>query len=394
MVTLKLIYLIALAVVLFIPRDPLVLGLLLGIHVLLWLGGGLSARKLWGTIRRLRWFLLIICLSYAFISTPDSRWYLLPVGPWELKINLAGLHTAVLMCARVLTLVIASAWVRSTSPPNSFAGALRRIGIPQTVAIGVDTTLDMLADSDGQSRGKGGGRGRGGGQGGKRGKKKRPGALTFARLRQGDLSPFTKLVDRKFDAARSRIATTHPDLSDQRVHDITVVLTVGLVVMGLKILQVMPGLPIAPGHKNVLIVPLLLFAARATHMKFGATAAGLTTGIVSFLLGYGKFGVLEISHFVVPGLLADLLMPFALARGRFGQILQYALIGAVLGLGRFAANFLVIVLAGAPWTAFLIYLPMLISQVGFGALSCLVSPVVVNRGANFHDKQNSRESTE
>ena len=61
------------------------------------------------------------------------------------------------------------------------------------------------------------------------------------------------------------------------------------------------------------------------------------------------------------------------------QIVQYAAIGAVLGFGRFAANLLVIVLAGAPQIAFVLFLPALISQVSFGALSCFVSVVIVNR---------------
>ncbi|MBT8137892.1 MAG: energy-coupling factor transporter transmembrane protein EcfT [Gammaproteobacteria bacterium] len=388
--TLKIIYLIALAVALFIPRDPLVLALLLGAHVLLWLMSGLSVSGLWRAVRRLRWFILVIFVSYAFISTAEPDWYRFTIGPWQPAINLAGLQLAALMSIRVLIMVITSAWVRETSPKGAFVVAMRHIGIPQTVAVGVDATLDMVSSGGGRGDGSGGGK-----------RRKKTASLSFASIRSGDLSSFTRLLDQKFAAARQRIGASYPELPERRIHDITVVLTVGLVVMGLKVLQVMPGLPVAPGHKNLLIVPLLLFAARATHMPLGATAAGLTTGIVSFLLGYGKFGVLEISHFVVPGLLADLLMPLARARSRPGQLVQYAAIGAVLGLGRFAANFLVIVLAGAPWTAFVIYLPMLFSQIGFGALSCLVSPLVVDRGlpdaapGDKHiENRHSGESTE
>ena len=116
-----------------------------------------------------------------------------------------------------------------------------------------------------------------------------------------------------------------------------------------------------------------------TYMRWGGSTAGLAVGIVSFMLGYGKYGILEIAHFVVPGVLADILMPLAHARSRGMQIVQYAAIGAVLGFGRFAANLLVIVLAGAPQIAFVLFLPALISQVSFGALSCFVSLVIVNR---------------
>jgi len=123
----------------------------------------------------------------------------------------------------------------------------------------------------------------------------------------------------------------------------------------------------------LLIVPLFLFAAHATMMRFGGYAAGTAVGIVSFKMGYGKFGILEIAHFAVPGLLADLLMPLAVAQGRGARLVQYALIGVALGLGRFTANLLVIFLAGAPQLAFVLFAPMLASQVIFGGLSCFVS---------------------
>jgi len=144
--------------------------------------------------------------------------------------------------------------------------------------------------------------------------------------------------------------------------------------MGTKLIQVLPGLPIAPGHKNVLIVPLLLLAAGLTQMRFGGLWTGLTVGVVSVLSGYGQYGVLEISHFAVPGLMADVLLPLVRPHGRkWWRLAQFALIGAAMGAGRFAANFLVILLAGAPEIAFVLYLPMFVSQVSFGAISAFVS---------------------
>ena len=149
--------------------------------------------------------------------------------------------------------------------------------------------------------------------------------------------------------------------------------------MGLKALQVLPGLPVAPGHKNLLIVPFFLLASALTHGRFGGLWTGLTTGLVSVMLGYGKYGILEVAHFAVPGLMADLLLPLTHRRGpRWLRLGEFAVVGALMGAGRFAANFLVIVLAGAPWTAFVIYLPMLGSQVAFGAISALVAVVVLD----------------
>ena len=208
-----------------------------------------------------------------------------------------------------------------------------------------------------------------------------------ADIRAGRLAAVDELLQRTFRQSRQWLAERYPDLPHERLHDLTVILGISLTVMGLKVLQVLPGIPIASGHKNILIVPLLLFAANATHMRFGALAAGTATGIVSFLMGYGKFGILEIAHFAVPGLLADLLMPLARATSRGGKLFQFALMGAAIGMARFAANFLVIVLAGAPQLAFVLFLPMLASQLIFGTLSCFVSLLLVHRqltGANEH----------
>ena len=324
-------------------------------------------------------FFLLIFVAYAFVSTgqDDDRWL---QGPYGLAVNLSGLSLALIMCLRVLTLVLASAWVQRTSEPGALVEALARLRVPRSVALTVDATLALIGGAGKRGDGKGGGarRKRDEQKDGPRGDADAP-QLTFAQIRHGDLSYFTALIDRQLKRARGFLGERHPDLGERPLHDLTVVLTVSVAIMSLKLLQVMPGLPIAPGHKNILVVPLFLFASRMTHMRWGGSTAGLAVGIVSFMLGYGKYGILEIAHFVVPGVLADILMPLAHARSRGMQIVQYAAIGAVLGFGRFAANLLVIVLAGAPQLAFVLFLPMLISQVSFGTLSCFVSLVIVNR---------------
>lgn len=347
---------------------------LFALQLLLWITSALPAAGLWTAIRRLRLFFLIIVASYAFVGTgnPGSdQWYRLPAGPWVIEINLAGIQLALLMCLRVITLVVASSWVRLSSPQGTFVRGLRAIGLPELAALGIDATLGNLG---------GAGKGRGDGSGG--GRKRRDasqqsddGSLTFAQIRSGDITMVTDWFARHFRKARRELADQYQELPPRMIHDLTVVLSVSLAIMSLKLLQIMPGLPIAPGHKNVLVLPLLLFAARATHGRFGATTTSLVAGIVSFMLGYGKYGILELAHFLVPGVLADVLTPLARASSRSGRLLQFIVIGAILGLGRFAANFLIIVLAGAPQLAFVLYVPMLVSQVIFGATSGFVSLV-------------------
>jgi|SRR5690606_6634381 len=367
----KLLYLLALTGVMFFVHTPVALIALVALQVMLWLLAGLELHGLWRTVWRLRLFFILIALSYAFLPTGagGDRWLNIPLAAVDIPVNLDGLMLAAVMCLRVLALVIASGWVQRTLPPGGLTVALQQLRVPRSLAIVVDASLYMIGDG-GQRPRSGGGKGTGQGR-------MKQAQLRFAQIRRGDLSFIHDLVNRSFGRAEKHMRGRYPDLPDHLLHDLSIALAISLAILGLKLIQVLPGLPIASGHKNLLIVPLLLFAARTTHMRFGGLLAGTGVGVVSFLLGYGKYGVLEIAHFAVPGLLADLLITFARAHSRGGRLLQFALIGTVLGAGRFAANFLVIVLAGAPQLAFVFFAPMLISQLVFGALSCLVSLAVV-----------------
>jgi hypothetical protein len=375
----KLVWLLVLAIGLFVLEQPWLLGALLLVQVALWLVSGQPAGGLLGTVRRLLVFGILIALSFAFVPTGGTdRWIALP-GPEWLRVNLAGLSLAGLMLLRVLTLVLASAWVQRSCPPGALVRGLRALYLPETVAITVDATLALLAGESSRGR-QGGGGGTGGGTGGGHGRHREASGgaqLGWADIRAGRVHAFAEVFERGLERGRSWLAAQYPHLDATRVRDLSIVLALCLTVMGLKVLQVLPGIPFASGHKNVLIVPMFLYVAQATSMRFGAFAAGTAVGIVSFLLGYGKFGVLEIAHFALPGLLADLVTPFLRATAPVPRLAQYAVAGAVLGLGRFAANFLAILLAGAPEVAFALFAPLLLSQVVFGALSCFVSVLLI-----------------
>lgn len=376
---LKLVVVLALAVILFFVKTPAVLGLLLAAQLVVWVAARLSVRALWRSVYRLRIFFLFILVSYAFISTGDGsldRWLPLALADWTLEINVGGVAFAALMCLRVAILVIASAWMQRSAPAGALVDALRMLKLPESLAITVDATLALLAGGGGSGHGTGKGRGNG------RGRHKQDSetsGISFRAIRRGELGGINELIDRSLRRARNYLRERYPDLGERALHDMTIVLAVSLAVMGLKVLQILPGVPIASGHKNIIIVPLLLFAAAATHSRLGGLLAGTAVGIVSFLLGYGKYGVLEIAHFALPGLLADLLMPLLRAQGRTGRLVQFAFAGVLLGAGRFTANLLVIFLAGAPLPAFILFAPMLISQITFGALSCFASILIVRK---------------
>ena len=131
----------------------------------------------------------------------------------------------------------------------------------------------------------------------------------FQQIRQGRMTFVTDMVERALNRAEALVNSENPGMDRAQAKDLAIIIGVAVAIMGTKLIQVLPGIPIAPGHKNVLIVPLLLLAASLTQMRFGGLWTGLTVGIVSVLSGYGQYGVLEIAHFAVPGLMADVLLP-------------------------------------------------------------------------------------
>lgn len=389
----RLVYVLLLAIVLFATKRPKALIALLALQLILWLATRLPLAALWRAVWRLRIFYLFIFLSYAFLSTGGEgrdEWFEFAIGGWTPAINLGGLELAALMCTRVVILVLASGWMQRSSAPGELVGALRMLRFPETLAVTVDATLALVGGDDRKGSGKGAGTGKGAGEG----KNRTKSSLSWQAVRRGELGSVGDMFERSLLRANEHLRARYPDLGERALHDMTVVLAVSLAVIGLKVFQIFPGLPIASGHKNIVIVPLLLFAASATHSRFGGLLAGSAVGIVSFLLGYGKYGIFEIAHFAVPGLMADLLMPVLRATSRTGRLFQYAVAGLLLGVGRFTANLLVILLAGAPLPAFLLFAPMLASQMIFGTLSCFASIMVVKAYASpGKSQENSDDST-
>ena len=371
---LKLGYLAAVVVALFLFPYPTTIAVLLLLQAFLWVSSSLGWRPLRRIFLRLSIFFVVIGVSYGFFSLGDpgaDRWTTLALGPWTVEINLAGLVRALMMCLRVSVLVVASAWVQQSGKPGEFVRALENFRVPRFLAASIDGTLQLVVGSGGQG-------GQGGQGGRRRGGAKEAARIGFQQLRRGKLTFVIELVEKALARAESFVSASNPGLGREQAKDIAIIIGCATAVMAVKIIHILPGLPIAPGHKNFVMIPLFLLAAGLTRARFGGLWTGLTVGVVSMMMGYGKFGVLGIAHFAAPGLLADLLLPLVrIDTSRWLRLLQLAVIGSLLGLGRFAANFLVIILAGAPGVAFMLYFPMLVSQMVFGALSAFVSLVVL-----------------
>lgn len=378
---LKVLYLFVLATGLFFVSDWKIIAFIVLFQASIWLWSGLGFTPLLRAVSRLKWFIILVSISYLLIPPANAvADYQLDLGFYILHFYLEGLGHAGLMLSRVLLLVVSGLWVRLSEPSGSFVAALGSLGIPKTVAIIIDAGLSLTSgDSKKQGTGGGGGGGRGGGK--HRDKKNglQRTKIFFADIREGRFSFMDTLIDASFGKARAYIKENYPDMDASIRHDTAIILMVVVAVMSLKLLQLLPGLPFAPGHKNLIVIPLLLMAAMLTKGRFGGFTAGFSVGIVSFLMGYGKFGVFEVLHLALPGLLADILLPVMVAQSGFWLFLRLVILGGLLGLTRFATNFMILLLAGSPELAWIVFVPGLVSQVVFGALSSLVCVYVVNK---------------
>ena len=157
--------------------------------------------------------------------------------------------------------------------------------------------------------------------------------------------------------------------------DVAIIAGIALTMIGIKMLKLLPGLPFAPGHKGVILIPLYISAGFMTRSRTGATLTGLTMGTVAFLLGDGRYGVFEIAKHVAPGIVVDLLGPLVQKKRR--GPLAWSVFGLVIALGRYATVTVIAFAVQAPAVVYAVLIPGLIIHAIFGVLSGLVTAPLV-----------------
>jgi hypothetical protein len=191
---------------------------------------------------------------------------------------------------------------------------------------------------------------------------------------RGDAGSLVNAIRSGIDRAaeRSREAIAVADRSDRRlVHDVTVVSGIALFMMSMKLFKVLPGVPFAPAHKTVVLIPLYILAAQLTYSRFGATAAGTVMGLVGQLNGAGQYGVLSVLKHVVPGLAIDLLWPVFRRLPR--RVWVYSTLGVVLAVCRLATEFFLTLVLGARWELYLFLTWRVVTSLAAGTLSGAVT---------------------
>ena len=169
-------------------------------------------------------------------------------------------------------------------------------------------------------------------------------------------------------------------VEDQRVdshlaRDVAVVTGVALCMSSIKILKLLPGLPFASGHKTIFLFPLYVLASRLTFSRWGATTAGSLMGVIGFLQGDGRFGILEIFKHITPGIIIDLTEPLVRRWPRWA--LGYCFIGLFAGIARTATEVLLMFALGARSEIYFFLVVRLVPNIISGFLSGFLTIFVI-----------------
>jgi hypothetical protein len=278
-----------------------------------------------------------------------------------------GIDRAAVMCLQILTVLLASAIVRLTGRGYDLVHGLQGLGLPGLFVHSLDRTLSLLSGADTRS----GRRRREAAGGAQRGT-----FTALKRLLRGDVGGFVQSIEANMElASRQSGGGAGPKVNARLAHDVAVVSGIALCMASFKMLKFLPGLPFASGHKALLLFPLYVLAARLTYSRWGGTTAGTIMGVIGFLQGDGRFGVLEVLKHIAPGLVIDLADP--LVRRLPVWALGYCLLGVVAAIARTSTELVLVFLLGARAEIYLFPAAKLVPNLLAGFLSGFVTLFVL-----------------
>ncbi|MGB0882635.1 MAG: hypothetical protein ACPGSO_06745, partial [Vicingaceae bacterium] len=234
---------------------------------------------------------------------------------------------------------------------DQFMIGLRKLGMPKDFSLIIDGILETIESQPKKKN--------------KNGKNKGEG-ISIKSVLKGNFSEITDLINSKLDEARATFAN----------NDVAIISAFSLIVTLIRFMKITPGFPIAPGHKNVLIIPFFILASRLTNKRFAGTSIGFLSGIIHFMSGFGKYGPLGILQFALLGLIVDL---FMLLFKKSNSIIVFCIIGAIAGFTRVSAEIGLAWLLRMPVEYYLFYLPYVASQCLFGAASGIVTKYLIKK---------------
>jgi hypothetical protein len=325
------------------------------------------------------WFFLAMLIVTFVLFPPQGEEVLVEIRGDE--VNVAGLLFGLKMSLRILAIVIGSVVVRETGRPGDLLTGLRQLGLPAAVGQTIEGTLVLLSRREPRRRGgrRGAGRRRGS-PGSGNGDEPSDGEPESRRSGfRALLAARPQVIARLGSAFRSSIEESQTALEGLTTAagpqhtvstDAVAITALTVMAMSIKFVKILPGIPFLSGHKQLVIIPLYFVAADVAKSRWSGTWMGTSLGIVSFLFGEGRFGVLEIAKYVASGLTLDLLWPLVRRRN---SIVLFGLTGMVMGVAWIASTLLAALIVGAPPLFYAVILATSISQLAFSLFSGPVS---------------------
>jgi len=334
----RILYLILISVLVFVFDDINIIAGFLLLQVILWVVLRVKFKEL-RFLKKSALFLFSLLFFYAVFS-PDKNIAALRIFGHTLMLSETGLALGAMMGIRLLTLLSASVIVRAKTKSKDFVKGLTGLGMPKDLSLVLESTLAHIRMKKDKKKGK-----------------KR---IVMKKLLKGDLSFMIESINKRLADAKKKFKHS----------DVALLFAFTTLVVGVRLIRIAPGLPLAPGHKNLLLIPFFITAAILTKGRFTATKIGFLSGIINFMLGFGKFGVFGILQSIVPGLIVDLLLGL---RKVMKPAVAYAIIGLLAGLGKVSALILLSILFGMPEAFYVVISPYMASQCIFGVLSAPIT---------------------
>ncbi len=310
---------------------------------------------------KVKWFVLLIFLVHAFTGI-----LFLEELDWSSPTTYDGVIIGAIMACKLISMLMITQVVRFTMKKNEFVHGLTGLGLSASSAEIIDEIIDIVGtEKKSKGRGKGKGQGKNKGGGNKEDQKEEEnGDKAIDVLLTGKVGNIPKKLINRLNFATEKFKN-NPNGA---------VASSALAITLIRMVKVAPGLPLAPGHKNILVIPVFIHAIEKSEKKFAGVQIGSISGILHFSMGFGKFGPLGIFEFAILGGVIDLMLKLPIKKT---NLVYLMCIGAVGGLTRIATEILIAYALGMSSAFFIIILPYIISQISFGIASGFISRAIL-----------------
>lgn len=316
-------------------------------------------------LRRVRRLTVILLLVFSlFHSEPEIT--LLVLGNWSLGFSPAGFIAGLLVIAKLLIMLLAAQIVQYSTPAKDMIAGMRTLGMSKDSAMIMVSLMELISGEHGHGRGEGRGHGRGKSRGPGKDHKEGGPPVILKSILKGDLNPVYQRIERQ----RDRISAQFSD------NDLAGIASFSALIILVRFIKIAPGLPIAPGHKNVLIIPFFIVGSHSAQGSWAGAKIGFFSGFIHFMSGFGKYGPLGILQFVLLGAVIDVLL--AVFRNPFNLFIC-GLIGIIAGLFRVISEIIIALILDVPVEFYLFYLPFIAAHCVFGAISAPITKQMLQR---------------